>query len=36
LRLDELVTPAYPLDKGSDAFSALASGQVARGVLAIA
>ena len=36
LKLDELVTRTYPLEQVNDAFRALAEGQVARSVLAIA
>jgi S-(hydroxymethyl)glutathione dehydrogenase/alcohol dehydrogenase len=36
LKLDELVTRTYPLEAVNDAFAALADGQVARSVLAIA
>jgi S-(hydroxymethyl)glutathione dehydrogenase / alcohol dehydrogenase len=36
LKLDELVTRTYPLEQVNDAFAALAEGQVARSVLAIA
>ena len=35
LKLDELVTRTYPLDKVNDAFDALAKGEVARSVLNI-
>jgi S-(hydroxymethyl)glutathione dehydrogenase/alcohol dehydrogenase len=36
LKLDELVTRTYPLEEVNQAFAALAAGQVARSVLAIA
>ncbi len=36
LKLDELVTRVYPLEKVNDAFDALAKGEVARSVLSMA
>ena len=36
LKLDELVTRTYPLEEVNQAFAALAEGQVARSVLALA
>jgi Zn-dependent alcohol dehydrogenase len=35
LKLDELVTQTYPLERVNEAFDALAAGQVARSVLTI-